>query len=122
MSGLPDPIQIARMPFTQRNQTLMQMLPMLLRMKPEEAENVVSQLINVLASKATDQEYKDWCDSMLRALSQYDISIVKAVLNVRMSATSKLPADLRERDSKIVNEVLSQLDEPVRNKIMQAMK
>ena len=122
MSGLPDPVQIARMPYTQRNQTLMQMLPMLLRMKPEEAENVIYQIADALATRATDDEYRGWCDSMLRVLSSFDIPTIKTVLQIRSKALSRLPKEKADRLNRIAQEAIAGLDESVRNKLMAAMK
>jgi len=122
MSGLPDPVQIARMPYTQRNQTLMQILPMLLRMKPEEAENVIYQIADAMATRATDDENRNFCESMMRVISSFDIPTIKAVLQVRSKALSRLPKDKADRVNRITQETIAGLDESVRNKLMAAMK
>ena len=121
MSGLPDPIQIARMPYTERNQTLMQILPTLLSMKPEEAENVIYQLLDALATRATDDEFRGWCDSVLRLLSSFDMPTIKAFLQTRSKALSRLPKEKADRINGITQEVIVSLDESVRNKLMAAM-
>jgi len=122
MSGLPDPVQIARMPYTQRNQTLMQILPMLLRMKPEEAENVIYQIADAMATRATDDENRNFCESMMRVISSFDIPTIKAVLQVRSKALSRLPKEKADRVNRITQETIASLDESVRNKLMAAMK
>jgi len=122
MSGLPDPVQIARMPYTQRNQTLMQILPMLLRMKPEEAENVIYQIADAMATRATDDENRNFCESMMRVVSSFDIPTIKAVLQVRSKALSRLPKEKADRVNRITQETIAGLDESVRNKLMAAMK
>lgn len=122
MSGLPDPVQIARMPYTQRNQTLMQLLPMLLRMKPEEAENVIYQIADAMATRATDDENRAFCESMMRIVSSFDIPTIKTVLQIRSKALSRLPKEKADRVNRITQETIAGLDESVRNKLMAAMK
>jgi len=122
MSGLPDPVEIARMPYTQRNQTLMQILPMLLRMKPEEAENVIYQIADAMATRATDDENRNFCESMMRVVSSFDIPTIKAVLQIRSKALSRLPKEKADRVNRITQETIAGLDESVRNKLMAAMK
>ena len=122
MSQSLDPIQIARMPFTARNQVIMQVLQVLLHMKPEDAKAAVQQVLQVLTTKATDEEYANWCDSLLRALSQFDVDTIKAVVSLRMQAVSSLGKQQQERDSKILNAVIQSLDQPIREKLMSAMK
>jgi len=110
------------MPYTQRNQTLMQILPMLLRMKPEEAENVIYQIADAMATRATDDENRNFCESMMRVVSSFDIPTIKAVLQVRSKALSRLPKEKADRVNRITQETIASLDESVRNKLMAAMK
>mgnify|MGYP001773087720 CR=1 FL=1 len=122
MSQSLDPIQIARMPFTARNQAVMQLLQTLIHMKPEDAKAVLQQLLQIMTTKATDEEYMNLCESIIRALSQFDVDTIKAVVSLRMQAVSSLSKQQQERDSKILNAVIQSLDQPIREKLMSAMK
>jgi len=123
MSQALDPIQIARMPYTQRNQAILQVLQVLLHMKPEEAKAAVKQVLEALTTKASDEEYKNWCDSMLRSIGQFeDIDVIKSIISLRMQAVSELSKQQQERDSKILNSVIQSIDPSIRDKLMKAMK
>jgi len=122
MSQQVDPIQIARLPYTQRNETLSKILQFLLTLDENTIVKTLTDVLNVLASKATDEEYKNWCDSMLRLVSMYNDNVVKAVIQLRAKAVSNLPKNLAERDGKIIDEVIKNLDPSVREKLMKNMK
>jgi len=91
-------------------------------MKPEEAENVIYQIADALATRATDNEYRAWCDSMMRIVSSFDIPTIKAVLQIRSKALSRLPKEKADKLNRITQEAIASLDESVRNKLMAAMK
>jgi len=122
MSQQLDPIQIARLPYTQRNDVLSKIFQMLLTLDENTVVKTLTDVLNVLASKATDEEYKNWCESGGRIISMYDDNVIKAILKLRAKAVSNLPKNLAERDAKIMNEVLQSLDPSVREKIMKNMK
>ncbi|BFH72646.1 hypothetical protein SJAV_05900 [Sulfurisphaera javensis] len=122
MSQQFNPLDIARLPYTKRNEILNQTLQFLLTLDEQTIVKTLTDVLTVLASKATDEEYKNWCDSMLRLVSMYDDNVIKAVILLRTKAVSNLPKNLAERDSKILNEVVSSLDSSVKEKILKNMK
>jgi uncharacterized protein YecA (UPF0149 family) len=122
MSQQLDPIQIARLQYTSRASVINQLLQQLLALDPATAENALKSILTALASKATDEEYKNWCEVTIRLLSMYDDSVVRNVLALRMKVASTLPKNLAERDQKIVMEVLNSLDESVKEKILKNLK
>ncbi|BAB67342.1 MULTISPECIES: hypothetical protein [Sulfurisphaera] len=122
MSQQFNPIEVAKLPYTKRNEILNSTLQFLLSLDENTIVKTLTDVLTVLASKATDEEYKNWCDSMLRLVSMYDDKVIKAIVTLRMKAVSNLPKNLAERDSKILNEVLSNLDPSVKEKIIRNIK
>lgn len=122
MSQQFNPIEVAKLPYTKRNEILNSTLQFLLSLDENTIVKTLTDVLTVLASKATDEEYKNWCDSMLRLVSMYDDKVIKAIVTLRMKAISNLPKNLVERDSKILNEVLSNLDPSVKEKIIRNIK
>lgn len=117
-----NPIEVARLPYTKRNEILNSTLQYLLSLDQNTVVKTITDVLNILASKASDEEYKNWCESMLRLLSMYDDSVIKAVISLRMKAVSNLPKNLADRDAKIVNEVINSFDPSVKEKIMRNLK
>lgn len=122
MSQQFNPIDVARLPYTKRNEILNQTLQYLLTLDQQTLIKLLTDVLTVLASKASDEEYKNWCDSMLRLVSMYDDNVIKNIISLRMKAVSSLSKNLAERDSKILNEVINNLDPYVKEKLVKNMK
>ncbi|MCI2415145.1 MAG: hypothetical protein MPF33_07900 [Candidatus Aramenus sp.] len=117
-----DPIQIAKMPYTQRNDTIMKVLNTLFTLDDNQKLEAVKGLLTALGAKASDEDYANWCDSMMRVLSMYPDEVVKAVLSLRAKAVQSLPKEVQERDAKVVGQVINSLDASVREKLARNMK
>ncbi|MFP3163717.1 MAG: hypothetical protein RXQ75_07825 [Acidianus hospitalis] len=115
-----NPVQIAQLPYTNRIDNIQKIIQTLLSMDPKTAESAVKDLLTAL-SKASDEDYKNWCEGTMRVISMFDDSVIKAILSLRMKVVSEMPKEVQDRDSKIVMEVLSSLDESVKEKLMKNM-
>ncbi|AWR93277.1 hypothetical protein [Acidianus brierleyi] len=122
MSSNLDPVQIAKMPFTERNDAIMHAFNLLLNLDDKSKLEAFKGLLTALGTKAKDEEYINWCDSTLRVLSMYPDDVIKAVLSLRMKAVSELPKELQEKDQKMVTQVLNGLDPSIKEKILKEMK
>ncbi|BDC18500.1 hypothetical protein [Acidianus sp. HS-5] len=115
-----NPVQVAKLPYTDRLDNIQKIIQALLSMDEKTAEGAVKELLTAL-SKASDEDYKNWCEGTMRVISMFDDSIVKSVLSLRMKVVSEMPKEVQQRDSKMVMEVLNSLDETVKEKIMKDM-
>ncbi|ADN51251.1 hypothetical protein [Vulcanisaeta distributa] len=122
MSSQVDPIQIARLPENQREQQIRSILQMLFTLKEDQAFQALRGVIETLASRATDDEYINWCKTTMKILASYPDEVVKAGLALRSRVVSSLDKNLQSRDQAIVGRVLQLLDENTRQKLIRNMK
>jgi len=117
-----DPIQIVNLPQAERDKALSEIFQSLMSLDENTVVKMMTGVLNVLASKATDEEYEKWCESGARVISTYDDNVIKAIIQLRAKAVSNLPKNLAERDAEIMNKVLQNLNYSIREKIMRNMK
>lgn len=121
MASQLDPIAVARMPESQREAVIRDVLQGLFKMSQDQAFQALRSVISTLAERASDQEYINWCLTTMRILASYPDDVVKAGLTLRSRVVSSLDKRLADRDSVIVSRVLSMLDESTRQKLMRNM-
>ena len=122
MSSQVDPIQIARLPEDQREQQIRSILQTLFTLKEDQAFQALRSVIETLASRASDEEYINWCKTTMKILASYPDEVIKAGLALRTRVVSSLSKNLQDRDQAIVGRVLQLLDEGTRNKLLRNMK
>lgn len=115
-----NPVQIAQLPYTNRLENIQKIIQILLSIDPNTAINAVKDLLNAL-SKASDEDYKNWCEATMRVISMFSDNVVKSILSLRMKAVSEMPKEVQDRDTRIVMEVLNSLDDSVKEKLMRNM-
>lgn len=122
MSSQIDPIQIAKLPESQREAAIKSILQTLFSLREDQAFQALKDVLLTLAQRATDDEYINWCKTTMKILASYSDDVIRAGLTLRSRVVASLDKRFQDRDQAIVSRVLTLLDESTREKLMRNMK
>ncbi|MCY0880533.1 MAG: dehydrogenase, partial [Firmicutes bacterium] len=89
---------------------------------PESAQvETFRSLIEVMAQKATDQQYIQLCETNQSLAAALPSQELRRFLDARAKATAMLPKALVDRDAQLMKKALTQAPASVQKILMQAM-
>ncbi len=114
-----DIVGISRMTPAHRHVQMKQLFETVMHEPDAEQINVLRGLVEMMAEKASHDEFINLCFTNLDLLAERSDIEVRHFLELRAKAVSALPLKLKKRDRALFNEALDQLDQPNRDKIRQ---
>ncbi|MCY0881476.1 MAG: hypothetical protein OWS74_05720 [Firmicutes bacterium] len=113
-----DIVAISRLPPAQRRIQMAQLFSALAAESDVEQISVLRALIEMMAEKATHEEYLNLCFTDFDWLVDRSDSEVRHFLHLRTEAAAGLPEKWHKRDTALMHEALDQLDKPNQEKIL----
>jgi hypothetical protein len=112
-----DIVAISRLTPAHRHVQMKQLFEGLAHEPDAEQISVLRALIEIMAQKATHDEYINLCFTNFDLLADQSDIEVRHFLFLRAEAVAGLPAKMQKRDTALLHEALDQLDKPNQDKI-----
>ena len=114
-------VAIASMAPAEREAKMGELFQQLLPLPQSEQLSTLQALIKQMAENATDEQYQNLCFTNLKLAAGLPDEALKKFLVVRLEAGKTLHQGLAERDQKLMQISLGEVDAPIRDKIMRNM-